>query len=145
MEFDATKTRQNRLRRRRAWAIGIVAVFLAFGGLAAIYFTAGTMFRDSDAFHLAVAAAQASPVVLAKVGSPVETGRFISGNMEVSPAAGHAELSIPVSGPRGHGKLYVEAHKSAGIWSMTVLKFVPAGSSAPIDLLPAAPAPVSVN
>jgi hypothetical protein len=142
MEYTASTTRKNRLKRNSVWMIGVGTVLFAVACIATIFYSVGTMLRDSDAFHLAVSAAQASPVLLEKVGSPMETGRFISGSIEVSPATGLAELSIPVSGPRGRGKLYVEAHKSAGNWRMSLLQFVGEGTQTPIDLLPAAPDPV---
>ena len=143
MESTAIPPRKNWIKRHSAWAIGIGAVLVAAAFIGAIFFLTGTLLHDSDAVHMAVSTAEANPAVIQTLGTPLETGRFVSGNLEVSDANGHAELSIPISGPRGHGKLYVEARKSAGSWHMRVLQFVADGSQTPIDILPAAPAPDS--
>lgn len=133
------------MKRYPGWMIGAGAMLVTTALLAVIYFTSGTLFHDSDAFHLAISTAETNPVVIQNVGTPLETGRFVSGKMEVSKAAGHAEFSIPISGPKGHGKLYVEAHKTAGSWRMSVLQFIAEGSQTPVDILASAPMPISPN
>jgi len=145
METATSLARKSWIKRHGSWVIGIGSALLAATLFVAIYFTAGTLFHDSDAFHLAMATASANPVVMQSVGTPLETGRFVSGNMQITPATGHAEFSVPISGPRGHGKLYVEAHKSAGSWLLSVLEFIADGSQTAVDLLPAAPATALTN
>jgi hypothetical protein len=128
------------IKRHAPWVIGIGALLMFAAFLTVIYVSAGTIFHDSDAYHMALSAAQENPVILENVGNPIETGRFVSGNMEDSGATGHTEFSVPISGPKGHGKLYVEARKSAGSWRLRVLQFVADGGQVPIDILPAPPA-----
>lgn len=62
-------------------------------------------------------------------------GFFVTGNIEVNPASGHAELAIPVSGPKGSGTVYVESHKSAGLWYLDLLQFADKATDMRVDLL----------
>jgi hypothetical protein len=123
---------------RRHWkAILIVAVGLSFGGAIAAF----SALRNADAVKLAVATAETNPLLGQELGSPLRVGWIVSGSIEVSPGAGHAELTIPVSGPREKGTLYVEAHKRAGLWKLEFLEFGRQNSSDRLDLLkPAAAA-----
>jgi hypothetical protein len=89
-------------------AIGIVSVFWSIG--------------DSDACKMAIAAAQSNPIVKQRLGEPIKRGFFISGNIEVSGPSGHADIAIPVSGPRGKATLYAVAEKSAGLWKLESLQ-----------------------
>jgi len=70
---------------------------------------------------MAVAAAESNPVVQQKLGEPLKVGFLPSGSMEISGSSGHADLSIPVSGPRGQGTIYAVARKSVGLWKFESL------------------------
>jgi hypothetical protein len=69
----------------------------------------------------------------------------VLGNIETTPTSGRAELAIPVSGPKGSGTLYVEAHKQAGLWKVDSLQLGIKDSEERTDLLltarDASPAP----
>ena len=97
--------------------------------------------RSSDAYTGAVAAAQASPAVTEALGTPVETGFFVMGSINVSGTSGQADLTIPLSGPKGSGTLYAQATKSAGQWNYRVLKVAVASTGEEIDLLAEEAAP----
>jgi Cytochrome oxidase complex assembly protein 1 len=95
------------------------------------------MLRDSEATRLSVTTAEANPALSEQLGRPFKTGWFISGSIEVQPGSGHAELAIPISGPKGSGTIYTEARKQAGLWHLLTLQFGMDGSSERLDLLPA--------
>lgn len=97
--------------------------------------------RSSDAFQLAVAAAQRDPTVVAELGAPVEPGWLTPGRIEVSGPMGKADLAVPLSGPRGSGTLYLVADKSAGKWTFKTLRVDIEGRPSSVDLLAAAAAP----
>jgi hypothetical protein len=59
------------------------------------------------------------------LGTPIEPGSFVSGNLSVSGASGEAELVIPISGPKGKGTLVARATKRAGEWRFSMLLFEP--------------------
>jgi Cytochrome oxidase complex assembly protein 1 len=124
---------------RRGWARrhwkSILAVWLGLalsgGALAFI------MLRDSEATRLSVSTAEANPALSEQLGRSFKIGWFISGNIESNPGSGHAELAIPISGPKGSGTIYAAARKQAGLWHLLTLEFGMGGSSERVDLLPA--------
>ncbi len=99
--------------------LGSLVLFAAF--IAALMCLVFGMMKSSDAYQHAVTKAKASPAVQQALGSPIEEGLFIMGNINVSGSSGQADLSIPVSGPDGEGRLYVVASKSAGRWRFSTL------------------------
>ena len=143
MESTASLLQNTWIKRHAGWAIAISVVLLIATFIAAVFLLVETIFHNSEVFHLAVSTAEANPATIQALGAPTGTGLFVSGNIEVSNAAGNAELSIPISGSNGHGTIYVEARKSDGNWHMNVLQFFADGNRTPIDLLSAAPSPES--
>ena len=72
--------------------------------------------KSSDAYAGALARARSSQAVANALGSPIADGFLIQGNINVSGDSGQAELTIPVSGPKGRGSISVEASKRLGAW-----------------------------
>ena len=68
------------------------------------------------------------------IGTPIKEGMFVSGNTHVDGASGNADLSIPISGPKGKATIYAAATKFAGKWTYDKLVVQPA-SGDQIDLL----------
>src|SRR5205823_6366902 len=90
-------------------------LFIGGCGLAIFFFATGVM-KQSDAYKTALARAQTNPAVIGAIGSPITQTGIVSGNSNVNGATGEANLSIPLSGPKGKARLYVEAKKSADLW-----------------------------
>jgi hypothetical protein len=75
--------------------------------------------RNSEAVRSAVAQAQLNPAVTARLGKPVKPGWNISGSIvDLRDHAGRAQLSIPVSGPKGEGILSLLASRVSGFWKL---------------------------
>ena len=68
------------------------------------------------------------------LGTPVTDGIFMSGQINTTGSTGNASLDIPISGPKGKGNLYVEATKSAGVWTYTTLEVSVSGLTERIQL-----------
>ena len=113
--------------------LGTLFLFACFTALI-IFFVLG-LIKSSDAYNDATAMVRAHPSVQESIGTPIEEGIFISGNIKVSGPSGKASLSIPVSGPKGKGTLFVEAEKSAGQWTFSTLVLEIKGTRHRIDLL----------
>ena len=103
----------------------------------AFLFATGIM-KQSDAYKIALARAQANPAVIEAIGSPISQTGIVSGNSNVSGAVGEANLSIPLSGPKGKATLYVEAKKSADTWffQTMVVKIEKTGERIDLNKLP---------
>ena len=93
------------------------------------------MMKSSDAYRTALTMARADPYVQEALGSPIEEGLLVMGNINVNGSSGHADLAIPVSGPQGSGTIYVVASKSAGQWAVLKLVVDIKATNERIDLL----------
>lgn len=112
------------LSKRQKRVVGILAV--ASVGLlfvVPLFFGITAMMKSSGAYKLTMSTAQASPCVVSSLGSPLEPGWLMTGGIEESDAEGSANLSIPVSGPKGKGSLDVQAEKVGGNWRINSLIF----------------------
>lgn len=114
-----------------------IAVILGF--VACILLIVFTSMKSTDAYAEAVTRAKASVRVKTELGEPLETGWFTSGSVNVNGAGGHANLNIPLSGPKGSGTLHLEADKRSGQWHFRVLTVTVDGSGKEIDLLNTGP------
>jgi hypothetical protein len=115
---------------------GCLSAILLFAGFVAILLTVvGGAMKSSDAYRHALAEARRSRAVAEALGTPVREGWFTSGDVSVTGPSGSADLVIPVAGPKGKGKLYVVARKSAGLWSYETIVVEVARTGERIDLL----------
>lgn len=94
------------------------AVVLFFGSIAAVIVGAFAMMRSSGACQVAVARAGTSPAVVQALGAPLKVGWFVTGTLD---PGRRAEITIPVSGPRGKARIYVVASKATGEWVFSTL------------------------
>jgi hypothetical protein len=126
----------------RNWKKLLAAMFLCGAVFVVGIFTLimGAM-RSSDVAKEAIARAQSSPLVAQRLGTPIGEGWLVSGSINVSPGAGDADLSLPISGPKGKGTVYVRAQKTAGTWEYIMMVATTEGSNDRIDLLASASAP----
>ncbi len=92
--------------------------------------------KQSDAYKMAVARAKADSRVTSALGTPITEGWYLSGNTNVNGASGNADLSIPISGPKGKGTMYAVATKSAGEWTYSKLIVKIDSTGETIDLGP---------
>jgi hypothetical protein len=126
--------------RNWKWFVPAVCLFifiLIAGGVGGLFAVVEGSIKQSGAYTQALAQAQASPQVTDKIGQPVAPGWFVSGNINVNGDSGDANISFPVSGPKGKGKIYAEAKKSAGQWQFETLQFGADGQTDRLDLLQA--------
>lgn len=139
---------QNDAWFRRNWkwvfplgCLGVVVLLGAFVG--GIFFLVENSFRHSEAYAQAMARAQANPQVLDRIGQPLKAAWLVSGSIQVHGSSGEANLSIPISGPKGKGTIFVAARRSAGAWQFDTLQVEIQGRTDRIDLLEQeTPAPV---
>lgn len=123
-------TGMNQLKEGNWWSrnwkwfvpVGCLGTIVLFAGFVAVimFFVFGLM-KSSDVYKEAVAKAEANSSVVEALGSPIEKGLFVSGNISVSGPSGQADLAIPISGPNGKATVFVVATKSAGKWTFSTL------------------------
>jgi hypothetical protein len=108
-------------------------LFVAFA--ASVVLIVFTAVKSTDVYKDALTRAKAHPAVIEALGSPITEGFLVSGNTNVNGASGEANLSIPISGPKGKGTIYVAATKSLGRWNYSGFVLEIATTHQRIDLL----------
>ena len=111
--------------------IGLVLAFVAL--IVVIVF--GTM-KSSDVYKDSLARAQNDPAVIEALGSPIDDAWYMTGKTEVTGSSGAADLMVPISGPKGKGKLYIVAEKAEGKWNYSKLVVVTDEGEKRLNLLP---------
>jgi hypothetical protein len=107
----------------------VVAAVVAF--VAFIF----SLMKRTDAYREAYTRASNDPRVVESLGTPIETGWWVSGKVKVeSDGGGTAKLNFPISGPKGSGRVRASASRENGTWSYSWLIVKPAGRGE-IDLL----------
>jgi hypothetical protein len=112
--------------------LAVTFVFVIFGTVFGVVF--GAM-KSSDAYKSALAKTQADPRVVSALGSPITDGFFVSGKTNVNGTSGEADMTVPISGPKGKGTLYFVASKFAGQWTFSKLMVEIGKTGERIDLI----------
>lgn len=124
-----------RRTRRRLLAVLLGAPLACVGFVALIVALVFGLFRSSEVYQQALERARRSPQVTRALGEPVEARFWVTGSLNTSGDSGSADLSIPIAGPRGTGRIAVRALREEGVWSFTRLWVTVDGAEAPIDLI----------
>jgi hypothetical protein len=130
------------LEQHPRWKIPLGCLTLIF--LIGVFVTAlltiiTTSFRSSDVYKQAMAKATEDLQVREQIGEPVQSAWILRGQLHVNGRSGDADLSIPISGPRGEGLIRAVAYKTEGVWRFTYLQVCITGQSGNIDLLSVQP------
>jgi hypothetical protein len=107
--------------------VGLVLVFFAsiFGSL-----------KSSDVCREAVEKARNSDAVKAELGEPIDEGFLVTGNVRVNTTGtGNANLTIPISGPKGSATIFAVAQRRGGVWNFNRLEVVSSRHGNVINLL----------
>ena len=129
LDTAAKTKRSGFLSTKGKWVVGIslaVAVLFFFGLVVLI--------GNSEVCQLAMQRTQSNSVAIERLGTPIKKGLVISGSIKITGPSGHADIAIPVSGPKAKGTLYAVGEKSAGRWKFETLQLAIAGDSNRVDL-----------
>ena len=116
-----------------AGCLSIVLVAVVF--VAAVAYLAFGSIKSSYVYQEAIARTRSNAAVVRELGEPIEPGFLISGNISITDSSGNADISIPVSGPKKSGKVYVSAVKKLGKWDFSALEVEIEGETKRINLL----------
>ena len=119
-------------RGRIAVVCGLIATLVLYAGC--LWAAVESMLQASEVFQAALKQAQVAPCVVNALGVPLTPGWTTTGGMEESADGGNAELSIPVRGPKGNGRINFEAEKHNGIWKFNTLILVRGPEQTRIEL-----------
>ena len=99
---------------------GVVIVLFAAFCAVIVFFVFGALKR-SDVYKGALQRAQNDPRVIAALGTPIEPGWIVSGNVHFDTNGGNAELNFPISGPKGKAKVHAIATYESSKWNYETL------------------------
>ncbi len=120
-------------RQWAKWGLIILAATPVF--FVGIFFGVQLLFKNSEAFQLAVATLEANQEVSQIIGKPITTG-FPMGEISIQGPSGKASLSFNASGPDGSGTVSLEATKSLGQWQIDSMVFQQDGTGRRIGIGP---------
>lgn len=134
--MDST-TQKNWWQRNWKWVVPVAGGILLVGITCAVllFMILFGALKSSDVYQMALKEAQSNPDVVRVLGEPVKPGWWLSGLINVSGSSGHANLTVPISGPREAGTLYIVATKTAGQWQFSTLEVAVADQAEHINLL----------
>jgi hypothetical protein len=123
------------------WAlIGCGAAVVLFAAFAAvIVLVVFGAIKRSDVYRQALQRAQNDPAVIAALGTPIDAGIYVTGNVNLDANGGHAKIDFPISGPKGKGDVHAVATMNGAKWEYSELTVTPANGPV-IDLQPGQPA-----
>ncbi|QWP77751.1 hypothetical protein J5226_04875 [Lysobacter sp. K5869] len=93
------------------------------------------LMSGSEPVRHAMQLAKDNPEVTAALGQPLETGMGFQGSLRTDNDRGSADLSLPLKGPKGSGRLYVKGEREADRWTYRLIEVAIDGSERRIDLL----------
>lgn len=119
----------------KAVAIGC-AIILVLGAIACavIFFVVIGAIKHTDVYRGARDRAIHDPRVIAALGSPVEAGFLVSGNVHTENSTGAATVKFPISGPKGKASVEADATLDNGRWTYQRIVVHPT-SGGDIDVL----------
>lgn len=123
--------------------VGCLLPIILFGScVAGIAWFAVSAIRSSKPYSEALERARTNPVVIERLGTPIEPRWWLTGSVDLS-NEGSADFKIPISGPKGDAFITVKGSAQDGRWTYTRMS-VETGRGDAIDLLePAASPPES--
>jgi hypothetical protein len=113
--------------------VGVLVVFLC-----CVFGIIEYSFRHSDVYHMALERAGSNPEVVERLGQDIHSEWIWQGNISLQNSDGNANMTIPIAGSKGTGKIHLVAKKRCGLWSFNDLEFEPDSGSGSINLLPPA-------
>lgn len=123
-------------RVQRKWAIAgiivwagalLLAVGLAFGVMSAL--------KNSLTYALTMQEVRSSATAKAALGDNIEAGFWVNGNISIDiDGSGDAQLSIPLTGSKGSGRVVSRGVRTNGIWDLRLVLLQVDGSDTPLVL-----------
>jgi hypothetical protein len=108
----------------------IVPITLLVGFVILIIAALGGVIKSSDSYKIPVARAKADSRVINALGTPIEEGfssagitTDVSTTQSPGTSSGNANLTIPISGPKGKGTIYVTGNMLNGVWTFPTMLF----------------------
>lgn len=113
-------------KRNWKWVISVggcftlIIIFIIFIG--SIFYGVTSVLEESQPYEYALEKINQDDKITDELGYPIEKDGIISSNYNYSNGKKTAKLSVPVSGPKGSGTLFVEASGEDDEWTYDVIR-----------------------
>ena len=100
----------------------LILIIIIIVGAGSLFVGITSLITDSTPYKEAMARASVNEIVLDRLGEPIESHGITSGDINFSGSSGHADIQIPIKGPKGKGLIIVASYKENDVWTYEVLK-----------------------
>ncbi len=90
--------------------------------------------KSSDPYRIGLERVKANEEVKEALGEPVNPSFVVQGNINLKNNDGEADISFPVSGPKGAGQVHVQGTKTNGVWRYDEISITLENEGKTIDL-----------
>jgi len=106
----------------KALAIGCsIIIVLGLAALVALFVFVFSVIKRSDVYREAYTRATNDPRVVAALGTPIEKGWWVLGNVSLDNDTGNANINFPISGPKGSARVHAAASLENSTWVYSAL------------------------
>ena len=111
----------------------VIAVVLALvlGGALSLF----GKFKEAAPFDEGLVLARSNPIIVERLGEPIQAGKRMSGNLNLSNDEGTADIYFPLIGPDGEATMHLVGTKEDGNWTFTTVEVQFEDSGEVLDLL----------
>ncbi len=113
--------------------VGVIGYGTLYFGFSAI----SKWMKSSESYQMAVTTATNSPEVQAELGTPIQPGMMVQGDINSSASAESANLSFLLKGPKASATVHFAGRKTDGKWDIRDFTVTVWGSGKTITLKPA--------
>ena len=91
--------------------------------------------KSSEPYTVGLERAKKNEEVKEALGEPIDASYIVQGSINLKNNDGDADLTFPISGPKGAGQVHVQGTKTNGAWSYQEISVTIENGSKKIDLL----------
>ncbi len=100
-----------------------LTTLVCLSGILGVMFAIIGGMKSTDVYTGALKQVREDTEVAEALGTPISDGLFVAGHISVTHIGGNANLWVPVSGPKGDGKLNIVAERSLEhVWTYSILQ-----------------------
>ena len=107
-------------KRNWKWVVPVGGCFVLIIGaillVASLYFGVSKVMEDSQPYEYALELINKDEQLLEVLGSPIEKDGMFQGNISWENGDKSAKIIVPIIGPKGEGKLYIDAAGEGDTW-----------------------------
>lgn len=125
--------------RNWKWAVPtggcLIIIILLIVFASSLFLGLTSVIKESSPYQEALSNTRENELVIDRLGEPIVTDGMISGQINYSGDSGHADLEIPIKGPKGKATIHVIGFKEKDQWNYQTLKVYFDSPNEEVDLL----------